>query len=262
VSLSSDVHTGTPDSDGEYDSEHDSDVAIPLESNVEAPDGIDLDGDVDMEKDGDDEREEDEEMKQEGKEDEEEVEDEEEEDKDENDGKEPWMIGQGEMVNTSADNVDTMVANQPILLSEQGQEMRKHTPQLEPLASAAWRQTPDPQPSSRQTLETHLVSGLEHFGLGMPQNPGPAVPTLQEAEVARNTLDMDVNQQVARVSPMLLSLMSLSQIPLSPMSLSLRHTWLAGQARSEPVVMLQRRRWLLRSHSSRVLVLFVSFVLI
>jgi len=45
-------------------------------------------------------------------EDEEEEEDEdEEEDKDEDDGKEPRTIGQGEMVNTSADGVDNMVDN-------------------------------------------------------------------------------------------------------------------------------------------------------
>jgi hypothetical protein len=53
---------------------------------------------VDMERDGDDEVEEDEEK-----------DDEEEGDEDEDDGKEPRTIGQGEMVNTSADNVDTMV---------------------------------------------------------------------------------------------------------------------------------------------------------
>ena len=61
--------------------------------------------------------------------DDEEEEEDEDEDKneDEDDGKEPWTIGQGEMVNTLADNVDTMVDNQPTVLSEQRQEMCKHT---------------------------------------------------------------------------------------------------------------------------------------
>jgi hypothetical protein len=89
-----------------------------VEDDVEAPDGVDLDGDVDMEKEGDGDEEEDEE-----KEDEEEV-----EDQDEDDGKEPRMLGQGEMVNTSADDVDTKLDDQPIVLPEQGQEMREHTP--------------------------------------------------------------------------------------------------------------------------------------
>jgi hypothetical protein len=57
-----------------------------------------LNGDVYMEWDGDNAGEEDNEE-----------EDLEEEDEHEHDGKEPRTIGQGEMVNTSADNVDTMV---------------------------------------------------------------------------------------------------------------------------------------------------------
>ena len=43
----------------------------------------------------------------------------EEQDKDEDDGKEPRTIGQGEMVITSADNVDSMVEDEPIVLPEQ-----------------------------------------------------------------------------------------------------------------------------------------------
>jgi hypothetical protein len=82
-----------------------------MEDDVNAPDGVDLDGDVDMDRDSDDDEEEDEE-----KEDAEEV-----EDQDEDDGNEPLTLGQGEMVNTSADNVDTMVDDQPIVLPEQGQ---------------------------------------------------------------------------------------------------------------------------------------------
>jgi len=68
---------------------------------MDTPDGIDLDSDVNMKRDGDDEKEKDKDE-----------EDKEEEDEHEDDGKEPWTIGQGEMVNTSADNVDTIVDDQ------------------------------------------------------------------------------------------------------------------------------------------------------
>jgi hypothetical protein len=184
VSISSDDDTDSTESDGEYDSELDPDVDMRMEDDVDAPDGVDLDGDVDMERDGDDEEEEDEK-----KEDEEE----EEVDEDEDDGKEPRTIGQGEMVNTSADDVDTMVDDQPIVLPEQGQEMREPRPQ--PPAPAPRPQTPEPRPRPR-TPETHPLSGLEHLGLVTPQKPRPAVPTQREAEAAGNTSDVDVDQQL------------------------------------------------------------------
>jgi len=186
VSISSDDDTDSTESDGEYDSELDPDVDMRMEDDVDAPDGVDLDGDVDMERDGDDEEEEDEK-----KEDEEE----EEVDEDEDDGKEPRTIGQGEMVNTSADDVDTMVDDQPIVLPEQCQEMREHTPRPQPPAPAPRPQTPDPRPRPR-TPETHPLSGLEHLGLVTPQKPRPAVPTQREAEAAGNTSDVDVDQQL------------------------------------------------------------------
>jgi len=44
--------------------------------------------------------------------------------------------------------------------------------------------------------ETPPLSGLEDFGLVMPQKPRPAVPSLQQAEAARNTSDEDVDQQL------------------------------------------------------------------
>ena len=69
-----------------------------------------------------------------------------EENEDEDDGKEPLTIGQGEMVNTSADHVYTMVDNQPIVLPEQGQEMRKHTLRPQPLDPAPRSQTPELRP--------------------------------------------------------------------------------------------------------------------
>jgi len=40
------------------------------------------------------------------------------------------------MVNTSADDVDTMVDDQRIVLPEQGQEMQEHTPQPQHRAPA------------------------------------------------------------------------------------------------------------------------------
>jgi hypothetical protein len=110
---------------------------------VDAPDDHDLEGDVDMEMDRDDEEEEDE-QEENGKEEEEEEEDEDKEkDKDEDDGKEPRMIGQGEIVNTSADDIDTMVDDQPIMLPEQGQEMHGQTARPKPLAPAPRPQIPE-----------------------------------------------------------------------------------------------------------------------
>jgi hypothetical protein len=87
-----------------------------------------------MDRDGDDEVEKDEQ---------EEVEVE--EDGDDDDGKEPRTIGLGEIVNKSADNVDTMVDDQPIVLPEQGQEMCKHILWTQLLARTPQPQTPDPR---------------------------------------------------------------------------------------------------------------------
>jgi hypothetical protein len=129
-------------SDCEYESEHESDVDVCMEEEVATPDSIDLDGDVNMERDSDDDEEEDEEEEDEEKEDEEVVDnkdEDEEEDKKEDGGKELQTIGQGEMVNTSADDVDTIVGNQPIMLPEQG----------------AWRCTSIPYGHNIQCLPHH-----------------------------------------------------------------------------------------------------------
>jgi len=169
-----------------------------MEDDVDAPDSIDLDGDVDMERDGDDNEEEDEEEDDQEKEDEEEVEEEdedEEEDKDGDDGKEPRTIGQGEMVNTSADDADTMVDDEPTVRPEQGQEMRDDTPWPERPAPALQPQTPEPSPLPRSP-ETHTLSGLEYLGLVTAQKPRPRGPTLREAGAAGNTSDVDVEQQL------------------------------------------------------------------
>ena len=69
---------------------------------------------------------------------------EEDENENEDNGKEPRTIGQGEMVITSADDADTMVDHQPTVLPEQGQEMREHTTQPQPLAPAPRPPTPEP----------------------------------------------------------------------------------------------------------------------
>ena len=96
-------------SDSEYHSELDPDVDMHVKDDGDAPDCVDLDVNVDMKRDGDDDVEEDGEELDEEKEDEEEVEEEDEdgeEHKDKDDGKEPWTIGQGEIVNTSADDAE------------------------------------------------------------------------------------------------------------------------------------------------------------
>jgi hypothetical protein len=132
MSISSDDDTDSSQKlDGEYDSEHDSHVDMHVEDVADVLHGVDLDSDVNIERDRDNDEEEDEEEEDEEKEDEQEVEEEdeqEEEEKDEDDGKEPRTIGQGEMVHTSADDANTMVDNEPTVLPQQGQEIRKLTP--------------------------------------------------------------------------------------------------------------------------------------
>jgi len=162
---------------------------------VDAPCGADLDGDVDMERDSDDEEVADKEEEDGEKKDEEEEDDNEEEDEDEDDGKEPRTIGQGEMVNSSADNADTMVDDQPMVLPEQGQEIREHTPRPQPPAPSPWPQTPETRPQP-QPPKTHPLSRLECLGLVTPQKPHPVVPTLREAEAAGNASDVNVDQQL------------------------------------------------------------------
>jgi len=119
----------------------------------------------------------------------------EEEDKDENDGKEPQTIGQREMVNTSADDVDTMADNQPLILPEQGHEMCEHSVRPQPPVPAPRTHTQEPRPQP-QTPETHPFSGLEHLGLVTPQKYHLMVPTMRDAESAGNTSDVDVDQQL------------------------------------------------------------------
>jgi len=194
VSIASDDNTdSTKESDGEYDSDHSPDVDMHMEDDVDAPYGVDLNRNVDMERDDDDEEEEDEE-EEDGEEEDEEEEDKEEEE-DEDDGKEPWTIGQREMLNTPANAVDTMVDDQPTGLEEQGQEMNEHTPMLRPLAPVSRPHTLECCPPP-ETPETYPLSRLKLLGLGTTRKPRLVVPTLREAEETRNTSDVVMDHQL------------------------------------------------------------------
>jgi hypothetical protein len=104
--------------------------------------GGELDGKRDMEWDGDNKEKED---------------DEEEDDKNAkeeaekeytnvDDGKKQCTIGQGDLKNLWADDVDMMVDNQPTLLYTQSQVRRKHTTQEQPPLPAQLPQTLEPRP--------------------------------------------------------------------------------------------------------------------
>jgi len=92
-----------------------------------------------------------------------------------------------------------MLGDPPIVQPEQGEELRAHTPRPQHAAPAPRPQAPEPRPRPR-TLETHPLNGLEHLGLATPLEPSPAVPTLQEAEVAGNTSYLNVEPQLLNES--------------------------------------------------------------
>jgi hypothetical protein len=121
-----------------------------MEHDVDAPDVVDLDCNVAMEKESEDEEDEEEEDEKEK-----EVVDEAEEE-DEDNGKEPLTIGQGEMVNTSADDAYTMVDDKPTVQPGQGQEARKHTHPPHPLVCAPRPQTPEPPPTPTNSANSYL----------------------------------------------------------------------------------------------------------
>jgi len=217
MSISSlDDTNSTEVSDREYDSEHDSDVNMCMEDDVDAPDSIDLDGDVDMERDGDDEEEEEEDEEDED----EEKEEDEDEDEDEDDGKELRTIGQGEMVHTSAEDVDTMGDDQPTVLPGQRHEMREYTSRPQPPAPGPRPHTPEPC-ALPQTPVTHPLSGLEVLQLVTPQNLAQRrqlCEKLWQPETHWMSIwisSYSANRQVATVSTMSVSPMSLSLISLS-----------------------------------------------
>jgi len=163
-----------------------------------------------MEWDGDDEVDEDEQE-----------EDEEEKNEDEDDGKEPQTIGQGVMVNSSDDDVYTMVDDQPILLPGQGQKMQDHTTRPQPLAPAPRPHSPELRPRPR-TPETHPLSGLEHLAHVTSQKHRPVLPTFRKAEEAGNTSDVDVNERllIESASGDSLSDGPLPDVPLRDVALS------------------------------------------
>jgi len=165
------------------------DVVMCMEDDVDAPAGVDINGDVNMELDGEDGDNEDEEYEMED------VVVDEDEEEDEDNGKEPRTIGQGEIVNASADDVHTIVDDKPSVLPEQCKEMREHTQRQQPPAPAPPPQTTEPPPRPRSPV-THTLRGRACFGLVTPQKLGPAAPTLREAEAARNAADVDVGQQL------------------------------------------------------------------
>jgi len=99
------------------------------------------------------------------------------------------------MVATSADHVDTMVADEPIVRPEQGLQMPEHTPRPQPPAPVQWPQTQESRPQPC-TSETHPLCRQEHLGLVTPQKPPTAVPTLRTAQAAGNTSDLEVDQQL------------------------------------------------------------------
>ena len=103
-----------------------------MQDDVDTQYGVALDSDMDMERDGDDAEEK--EKEEEHEKDEEEQD--EDEDEDEDDGNDPRTICQGEMIDPSAYDVDTIVDDQPTMLPEQGPVMRQHTPQPQPQACA------------------------------------------------------------------------------------------------------------------------------
>ena len=127
--ISSDDHTDSTKSDGEYDWEIVSDVDMRMQDDVDSLDSVDLDSNVDLERDDendDDEEEADEKEEEVVDENEEEGED---EDEDEDNSKEPGTIVHGEMGNTLADHADTMAENEPTVLPEKVLEMCEHTTQ-------------------------------------------------------------------------------------------------------------------------------------
>jgi hypothetical protein len=218
--------------DPEYDSIHEPDAHMSMEDDVDALDGVDLDGDEYRERDSDDQEE---------------------------------MIVQGDMVNRSQNDMDPIVDDQLIVRTEPGQEIPRKTSQQQASALAPWPQTLDRRLQPR-TEEVYPLGGLEDLVHVMLLKSCPAVATLQEAKVAVNGLDVDVDQQVAIVrlmslstmalslmllsmmllspnllSPILLSPMLLFPILLSSMLFSLRRSRMARQAKSQTIPMLLSR---------------------
>jgi hypothetical protein len=81
----------------------------------------------------------------------------EDEKEDEDNGKDLRTIGQGQMVNTSADDADSMVDDQPTVLRGLGQKMREHTTRRQPPAHTPMPQTLEPCPRPQTRLAIHAT---------------------------------------------------------------------------------------------------------
>jgi len=240
------------ESEGEYNFNHDSNVHMHMADDVYPPYSVDFNCDVDMERDGDYEGEDDQ------KEDNEEEEDEEEEQEDEHqdDGKEPWTIGQGEMVNTSADNVHTVVDDQPIMQPEHGQHctsiLRGHNLRHLPHGQKSWSLAHDHQ---RQWL---IPSGSWSIwvcwgGKNLAQQCKHC-QKLRQPDTHRMWMWISscwAQWQVATVSPM----------SCCPMSLSMKCRSMAQIATYAWFLVMQRMQWLLWPGWGHIPFLLVSFVL-
>jgi len=99
------------------------------------------------------------------------------------------------MLITWSDDVDTMVDDEPIVLSEHSQEMCEHTPQPEHPAPPRWLQTLE-SCAELHTPENYSLSGQDHLGHVMLQKPRPPVPSLLHGDPAGNTSVVHLDQQL------------------------------------------------------------------
>jgi hypothetical protein len=217
VSITSDVDTDSTEPHGKYDSELDVDMC--MADDVDALDSVDIDGYVDMERDGEDAQDEEEEDEKE-----EEVVDEHEHEH-ENNGKNPRKIAQGEMVNTSADDVDAVVDDEPTVLLGEGRRCGS-IPHGHNLRRLPHRHKPRSLPHDHEVRRLIPSVGWSFWGLRRRKNLAQwreLSEKLRQPETARMEMwsrSYSANRQVATVSTMALSQISLSLMSLSPMSLS------------------------------------------
>ena len=105
------------------------------------------------------------------------------------------MRGKREMVNSSADDANTIVDDEQTMLPEQGQEKCDHIRQLQLPAHTLRLKTPEP-PTRPPTPQTHTLSGRVFLEVMTPYTYHPAAQSLREAEAAGNSLDFNVQQQI------------------------------------------------------------------
>jgi len=121
--------------------------------------------------------------------------------------------------------------------------MGEYTSWPQPAAPVSPPQTPEPRPRP-WTLETHPVSRRVFPGLVTPEKPYLAVPTLQDAEAAGNTWDVDVDQQLLGESADGDSLpeVPLHDVPLpeAPPDGSVGEEWTSAHASQEAMLVASR----------------------